>query len=165
MNPAGLGTGLEVATPGDQEIVMTRGFNASRDLVFDAFTKPELIKKWLLGPDGWSMPICDVDLRVGGAYNYRWRNNADGMEFGVTGIFRHITRAQRIAHSEKFDDSPDEASVTTTFDERGGTTIVKMSIVYASRDVRDMVLSTGMDKGVAKSYDRLAALLETNART
>ena len=160
MNPAGLGHTLKVTTPGDREVVMVRAFNASRDFVFDAFTKPELIQQWLLGPDGWSMPVCDVDLRVGGDYRYRWRNDTDGTEFGTKGTFREIKRAERIAHTEQFEGDPNEASVTTTFEERGGATTVTMRIAYPSHEVRDMVLATGMDKGVAKSYDRLAALLE-----
>ncbi|MBD5657080.1 MAG: SRPBCC domain-containing protein, partial [Candidatus Eremiobacteraeota bacterium] len=95
---------LQVATPSDREIVMTRIFDASRDLVFDAFTTPEWIRRWLLGPPGWSMPICEVDLRVNGPFRYVWRNDADGTTFGVGGVYREIVRPERIVHVEKFDE-------------------------------------------------------------
>ena len=151
---------LEVTTPSDREIVMTRVFNAPRALVFDAFTKPELIKRWLLGPDGWSMPVCDVDLRAGGRYTYRWRGNTGEGEFGVSGVYREVVRPERILHTERFDENPSEAQITTTFVEHNGSTTATMTIVYESREIRDMVLETGMDTGVATSYDRLAGLLD-----
>src|SRR5262245_49332205 len=94
---------LQVTTPTEREIVMTRVFNASRGLVFDALTKPELIRRWLLGPDGWSMPVCEVDLRVGGSLRYVWRNAA-GQEMGMRGVFREIVRPARLVHTEVFDD-------------------------------------------------------------
>ncbi|MGH9367901.1 MAG: SRPBCC domain-containing protein, partial [Thermoanaerobaculia bacterium] len=74
--------GLKVTAPTEREIVMTRVFDAPRELVFDAHTKPELVKRWLLGPDGWSMPVCEIDLRVGGKYRYLWRCDRDGTEMG-----------------------------------------------------------------------------------
>ena len=91
-------TALEITTPGDREIVMTRVFDAPRELVFDAHTKPELVKRWLLGPDGWSMPVCEIDLRVGGAYRYVWRRDTDGTEMGMGGVYREIVppRADRL---------------------------------------------------------------------
>src|ERR1700678_2882524 len=115
---------LAIATPSDREIVMTRVVRAPRALVFDAFTKPELIKRWLLGPDGWSMPVCVVDLRVGGTIKYRWRSDEDGREFGLEGAFREIVRPERLVHDELFDDVPEEgrAMVETTFVERDGVT-------------------------------------------
>ncbi len=87
-------TALEITTPSDREIVMTRVFDAPRDLVFDAYTKPELLKRWLLGPRGWSMPVCEIDLRVGGAYRYVWRRDPDGNEMGMGGVYREIVRAR-----------------------------------------------------------------------
>jgi len=81
---------LKVTAPGDREIVMTREFNAPRRMVFDAFTKPELVKQWLLGPPGWSMPVCEIDLKVGGAYRYVWRRDSDGTEMGMGGVYREI---------------------------------------------------------------------------
>ena len=91
---------LAIATPSDCEIVMTRVMRAPRALVFDAFTKPEMIKRWLLGPDGWSMPVCDVDLRVGGTFHYVWHNDSDDNEFGLHGAYREIMPHERIVHAE-----------------------------------------------------------------
>jgi uncharacterized protein YndB with AHSA1/START domain len=152
---------LEITTTGDREIVMTRILDASPKPVFDAFTKPELISRWLLGPDGWSMPVCEVDLRVGGAFHYLWRNQTDGREFGMRGVYREIVPLERLAHVERFDDPsmPGEAQVTTTFLARDGSTKVTMAILYPSREVRDMALESGMDRGVAASYNRLADML------
>lgn len=152
---------LDVTTPGDREIVMTRAFNAPRMLVFDAFTKPELINRWLLGPDGWTMTVCEVDLRPGGTFHYVWRNDAEGAEFGLRGEYREITAPARIVHAERFDQSwyPGDAIVTTTFDESGGTTTVTLHTSFDSREIRDGALESGMDKGVAASFDRLERIL------
>ncbi len=150
---------LEVTTPSDREIVMKRAFDAPSTAVFDAFTKPELIKRWLLGPDGWSMPVCEVDLKVGGTYHYVWRNDDDASEFGFNGAYREIARPERIVHVESMDGQPGEALVTTTFVEHNGSTTVTTRIQHESREVRDMVLATGMDQGVATSYDRLDEVL------
>jgi uncharacterized protein YndB with AHSA1/START domain len=161
MNSTTTNRSLEVTTPSDREILMKRTFDAPRALVFDAFTKPELIRRWLLGPDGWSMPTCEVDLRVGGTFHYVWRNDEDGKEFGINGTYREIAQPERIVHGEKFDEAwyPSEAIVTTAFDERNNTTTVTMRCLYESREGRDMALESGMDSGVAKSFDRLAGIL------
>ena len=95
---------LQVSTRGEREIVMTRAFAAPRTLVFDAFTKPELVKRWLLGPDGWSLPVCEIDLRVGGTYRYVWRHT-NGQEMGMGGVYREIVVPERIVSTEKFDQS------------------------------------------------------------
>ncbi len=152
---------LEVTTPGDREIVMTRIFNAPRELVFDAFTKPELIKRWLLGPDGWSMPVCDVDLKVGGRFHYVWRNDADGSEFGLHGTYSEIAYPDRIVHAENFDEPwyPSDAMITTTFAERTGSTTVTLHCLYETRELRDAAIESGMTTGVERSYDRLSEML------
>ena len=94
---------LKLTTRGDREIVITRAFDAPRKLVFDALTKPELIKQWLLGPDGWSMPVCEIDLKVGGKYRYVWRRDKDGTEMGMGGVYREIVAPERVVATEKFD--------------------------------------------------------------
>src|SRR5437773_9851644 len=116
--------GLKVAANGEREIVMIRVLDAPRKMVFDAFTKPELVKRWLLGPDGWTMPVCEIDLRVGGVYRYVWRKESTGTEMGVGGVFREVVRPQKLVATEKFDDSwyPGEAVDTTVFEERGAIT-------------------------------------------
>ncbi len=161
MKPIGSIGSLEVTTPSDDEIAMTRRFDAPRDRVFEAFTKPELIRRWLLGPDGWSMPLCEVDLKPGGRYHYLWRSDDDGKQFGVSGVYREIVPPERTVHVEKFDEAwySGEAEVTTTFVERAGGTTVTMTIRYESRAARDEALESGMERGVAASYDRLGEIL------
>ena len=153
---------LKLTTHGDREIVITRVFDAPRKLVFDAFTKPELVKQWLLGPDGWSMPVCEIDLKVGGKYRYVWRRDKDGTEMGMGGGYREIVAPERVVATEKFDQSwyPGEAVGTFVLVEQGGRTTLTQTILYESREARDGVLKSGMEKGVVASYDRLAKLLE-----
>ena len=153
---------LKLTTRGDREIVITRAFDAPRKLVFDAFTKPELVKQWLLGPDGWSMPVCEIDLKVGGKYRYVWRRDKDGTEMGMGGVYREIVAPERIVATEKFDQSwyPGEALGTFVLIEQAGKTTLTETILYESREARDGVLKSGMEKGIVASYDRLAKLLE-----
>src|SRR5713101_1818807 len=126
--------GLKVTTRGDREIVMTRDFDAPRRLVFDALTKPELVKQWLLGPPGWSMPVCEIDLRVGGTYRYVWRNT-NAKEMGMGGVFREIVVPERIVNTEKFDEAwyPGEAVGTAVLIERGGMTTLTQTVLYVSQ--------------------------------
>jgi uncharacterized protein YndB with AHSA1/START domain len=151
---------LKVTTPTEREVVMTRVFDAPRRLVFDALTKPELVKQWLLGPPGWSMPVCEIDLQVGGAYRYVWRN-VNGKEMAMGGIYREIVPQERLVCTELFDEAwyPGESLVTSTLAEQGGMTTLTSSILYVSQEARDTVLKSGMERGVAASYDRLAELL------
>jgi uncharacterized protein YndB with AHSA1/START domain len=152
---------LQLTAPGEREIVMTRGFDAPRQLVFDAHTKPELIKRWLLGPPGWSMPVCEIDLRVGGTYRYVWRHDRNGNEMGMGGLYREIVAPERIVHTERFDEAwyPGEALNTLVLVEKGGRTTLTQTVRYESREARDAVLKSGMESGVAASYERLADLL------
>lgn len=153
---------LSVAAPGDREIVMTREFAAPRPLVFEAFTKAELVRRWLLGPPGWTMPVCEIDLRAGGRYRYVWEKEAKGMSMGVSGVYREVSPPARLVHTERFDDAwyPGECVVTTAFAEMGGRTTVTMTMLFESREARDGVLKSGMESGVAVSYDRLADILD-----
>ncbi len=155
---------LKLMTRGDREIVMTRVFDDPRTLVFDAITKPELVKQWLLGPPGWTMPVCEIDLRVGGAYRYVWRN-ASGKEMGMGGIYREISAPARLVATEKFDEAwyPGEALNTTILAEQDGRTLMTSAMLYVSKEARDAVLKSGMERGVAASYDRLAELLASVA--
>jgi uncharacterized protein YndB with AHSA1/START domain len=157
---AGAGA-LHVSAPTEREIVMTRTFSAPRRLVFDAFSKPELVRRWLLGPEGWSMPACDIDFRVGGRFRYVWRRDADGTEMGMGGHYKEILAPERIVHTELFDQdwTEGETQVTTVLTEQSGKTTITMTILYVSRAVRDRVLQSGMETGVSMSYDRLERLL------
>ena len=152
---------LKVTTPTDREIALTRVFDAPRGLVFDALTQPPLVRRWLLGPPGWSMVVCEIDLTVGGAYRYLWRRDADGTEMGMGGVFREISPPDRIVHTEAFDQSwyPGEAVVTTALVEQQGKTTLTATILYESQAARDVVVKSPMEQGVAASYDRLEGML------
>ncbi len=152
---------FHVTAPGDLEIVISRDFDAPRQLVFDAFTKPELVRRWLLGPDGWTMPVCEIDLKTGGAYRYVWRREATGEQMGMGGVFREVAAPERLIATEKFDQSwyPGEAVNTTGFAERGSITGVTIAVLYESKEARDTARRSGMEHGMAAGFDRLEALL------
>ena len=151
---------LSITAAGDREIVMTRTFDAPRTLVFDAFTKPDLVKQWLLGPPGHTLPVCEIDLWAGGKIRYVWRLR-NGSDLGMSGAFREVVPPERTVHTELFDDdwTGGEAVVTTRFDEHQGKTTVTMSMLFGSREARDGAMKSGMESGVAVSYDRLDDIL------
>jgi uncharacterized protein YndB with AHSA1/START domain len=153
--------GTEFTTPSDREVVARRTFDAPRQLVWDAHTRPEHVRRWLLGPDGWSMPVCEIDLRPGGAWRYVWRKDAAGpeSEFFMHGTYREIVPPERIVHTELFGDMPEPAVVTSTFEEAGGRTTLTVTVRYPSKEVRDAALATGMTRGWSRSYDRLVDYL------
>jgi uncharacterized protein YndB with AHSA1/START domain len=156
MNRAGT---MQLATPTDREIVITRVFDAPREMVFEAHTKPELLKRWLNGAPGWSLEVCEIDLRVGGAYRYVWRGPS-GQDMGMGGIYREIVRPERLVATQLFDEEwTDEVLGTLVFTEREGRTTMTNTLVYSSRETRDAVLKTPMDKGMANGYDQLEDLL------
>ena len=150
---------LIVTTPSDREIVLTRIFDAPRHLVFEAFTKPELLKRWF-GPRGWSLVVCEVDLRVGGGFRFVMRG-PDGTDMGMRGVYREIVPPERCVHNESFDDYPGESLVTSVFVEQGGKTTFTATVLYPSKEVRDLVIQSGMEHGAAECYDKLAELLAT----
>lgn len=151
---------LKLTTPTDREIVLTRVFDAPRGLVFEALTRPELLRRWFFGPPGWTLAVCEIDLRVGGAYRYVWRG-PDGAEMGMGGTYREVVAPERIVATEAFDEPwyPGEAVGTLVLTEHGGKTTLTNTILYASKEARDAVLRTPMEHGVAAGYDRLAELL------
>ncbi len=148
---------LQVTTPTDREIVLTRVFDAPRQMVFDAFTKPELLKRWF-GPHGWSLVVCEVDLKVGGTFRFVLRG-PDGNDMGMRGVYREIVAPERSVHMESFDDYPGESQVTAVFVEQGGRTTMTATVLYPSQEIRDIVIKSGMEHGAAESYDKLAELL------
>jgi len=164
MSPAGT---LKVTTPTEREIAMTRVFDAPRNLVFDAYTKPELVQRWLGVHGGWSWSVCEIDLRVGGAYRFVWRGPG-GEEMGMRGVYREVVVPERIVATEAFDQSwyPGEAVSTVALVEQGGRTTLTLTVRYESREARDAVLKSPMESGVAAGFDKLADLLaSTPART
>ncbi len=151
---------LKITAAEDREIVMTRVFDAPRHLVYEALTRCELLKRWFTGPPGWSLPVCAIDLKVGGSYRYVWRG-PDGTDMGMSGVYLEIVRPERLAATEKFDQAwyPGEAVDTTVLVEQDGKTTLTVTVLYDSRKTRDAVLKTPMAQGVSAGYDRLAELL------
>jgi uncharacterized protein YndB with AHSA1/START domain len=151
---------VKVTTPSDREVTMTRVFHAPCAMVYDAWTRPELIKKWLYGPsEDWSLAVCDMELRPGGAIRWVWRKR-DGFEMGLRGEYREVVPNAKLVHTELFDEdwTGGETLVTITFDERAGKTTVTMTVLYPSREARDAALKNGVD-GMAVGYDRLEKIL------
>ena len=152
---------LQVTTPSDREIVLTRVFNAPRRMVFEAFGKPELLRQWF-GPHGWSLSVCEVDFRVGGGFRFVMKG-PQGEEMGMRGTYKEIASPERSVHMESFDDFPGESQVTTVFVEKDGKTTMTATVLYDSKEVRDAVIQSGMEHGAAETYDRLAEFLLTTA--
>lgn len=156
---------LRVVAAGEREIVISRRFRAPRQLVFDAYTRPELVRRWLLGPPGWQMPVCEIDLRVGGRYRYVWRHDADGRTMGMGGTFQAITPPAGFVATERFDDAwyAGEARCTLELTEERGHTLLTQTMRYESPEARDTALRSGMETGMAMGFDRLAELLAAAA--
>jgi uncharacterized protein YndB with AHSA1/START domain len=148
---------LKVTTPNPTDIVLTRVFDAPWPMVYDAFTKPELIKRWW-GAKRGTLVVCEVDLRVGGAWRYVMRLPG-GAEIGFSGVYKELAPPDRMVHTEAFDGHPGESVITTRFVEERGKTTMIATCTYPSQEVRDMVIKTGMEDGAAESYDQLNDLL------
>lgn len=150
---------FKVTTPSEKEICMTRLFNAPRQLVFDVMTKPEHVKRWwgCLG-EGYSVPVCEIDLRPGG--QWRFVNRHPQGEAAFHGEYKEITPPSRLVFTEIFEDYPDTVSVVTTvLSDEGGKTRMTATVRYPSLEVRDIVMGTGMAGGAGLSYDRLEELV------
>jgi uncharacterized protein YndB with AHSA1/START domain len=146
--------------PFEREIVLTRVFNAPRQLVFDAWTKPEHVKRWY-GCDASTMTSCDIDLRPGGAYRFVLRMT-DGTEHSLSGIYREIVPPARIVATERINDDPNmEALIAITFDEQDGKTTMTSTALYKTAAARKIVLDFGIEKGASETFARLDAYLET----
>jgi uncharacterized protein YndB with AHSA1/START domain len=151
---------LNVTTPTDREVVMTRVFNAPRTLVFDAWTNPKLVPRWMLGPDGWTMPACEIDLRAGGTWHFVWRKS-NGTEMAMRGEYREVAPPDRLVNTECWGSEWPETLNTLVFTEERGQTTLTITILYPSKDARDAALKTGMKDGAAQSLDRLEQYLAT----
>lgn len=152
---------LKVFAQGDRDIVISREFDAPRELVWDAHTKPELLKRWLGAWRTWRLEVCEIDLRVGGRYRWVWKDDT-GQQMGAGGVYREIVRPERYVATEQFDDPwyEGEAVSTTVFtDLGGGRTRLTNTMRYASQAARDGVLKSGMETGLTASYDALAQIL------
>lgn len=160
----------EVTTPSDRDVRVTRTFNAPRQLVWDAHTKPELVPRWN-GYGGWDMPVCDMDVRAGGAYKWQWRNLEDDKRFGFFGTFSEVNAPLKLVHAQYYDPGDmdfampvgDPCIVSLELSEQGGVTTLVCTMTFASKEARDEALSTGMTDGMEHSYARLDDLFATAA--
>jgi uncharacterized protein YndB with AHSA1/START domain len=145
-------------TPSDREIVVTRVFNAPRRLVFEAWTNPKHVPRWMLGPDDWTMPVCEIDLRPGGQWHFVWRKS-DGTEMAMRGVYREVSPPDRLVSTESWGGGWPETVNTLTLSETDGKTTATVSVLYPSKEARDAALKTGMKEGMTQSYDRLEEYL------
>lgn len=151
-----------VSMPSDREVEVTRAFQAPKDLVYKAYSDPALVRRWMLGPPGWSMPVCEMDLRVGGSYRWRWRSDDGQGEFGFHGVFREVVPGSKVVHTQSYDpgttgqgEAGGEAIITLTFSEEKGVTTVTTRMDFGSKEIRDSVVATGMTDGMEQSYQLL----------
>jgi uncharacterized protein YndB with AHSA1/START domain len=152
---------LEISTPSEREVLLTRVFAAPREMVFKALSQPELLKRWC-GPSGWTMAMCEVDFTVGGKWRFLMRR-PDGKEFGQFGVYQEIVPNEKIVNTELWDDwDAGETLVTTILTEADGKTTFTSTILFPSEEVRDVVLKGGLEHGAGESYDKLEELLTTS---
>lgn len=151
---------LKVKLVGDREVVMTRVFDAPRKLVFDAMTKPELLKRWLFGPPGWSMTVCEMDLSKGGKYRWVWSHES-GAVMGMGGVHLEVVPPEKIVSTQLFDEdwTGGEVVGTVVLTEVDGKTTLTNTLVYSTPAGREAALKTPMEDGMAMGYDRLADVL------
>jgi uncharacterized protein YndB with AHSA1/START domain len=153
----------EVSLPSDTEVRVSRSFHAPRKLVWQAHTDPKLVTRWMLGPPGWSMPVCEMDVRPGGKFRWRWRSDEGGQEFGFFGTFTEVEAPAKLSHDEYFDpgdvgssmptDKP--AVIRTSFTEKNGVTTLVTLMDFGTKESRDAAVSTGMTDGMEMGYQRL----------
>jgi uncharacterized protein YndB with AHSA1/START domain len=147
-------------TPSDRELVTTRVFDAPRRLVWEAWTTPKHVQRWMLGPSGWTMPVCEIDLRPGGAWHFVWRR-ADGTEMAMRGVYREVTPPERLVATESWGGDWPETVNTLVLSEKDGKTTMTQTVLWPSKEARDRALGTGMQSGMSTSFDRLAEQLQT----
>jgi uncharacterized protein YndB with AHSA1/START domain len=144
----------EFTMPSDREIVATRLVEAPRSLVWEVWTRPEHLPRWLLGPDGWTMPVCTIDLRPGGAWHFLWRGPG-GAQLEMRGTYQEVVPPERLVRTESWGEDWPETLNTLVLTEADGKTTMTCTVLYPSRAARDKALGTGMKDGWSKSYDRL----------
>lgn len=162
---------LEVTRPSDREVRVARSFNAPRHLVWDAHTKPELMQKWCFGYPGWTLPVCEMDVREGGAYRWRWRSDEDGSEFGFYGTFSEVKAPSKLAHDQYYDPGDldyampvgDPCLVTLELSEANGVTTLVCTMKFASKEACEGAVSTGMTDGMEVGYVRIDDMFKAAA--
>ena len=149
-----------LGTPSDRELELSRFVGAPRRAIFGAWTDPRLVPRWLLGPPGWSMPECEIDLRVGGRWRFLWRKH-DGSTLEASGSYREILPPGRLVSTERWSPEWPETVNTLRLAEANGGTLVTLRMLYPDKGARDRALGTGMEQGLEASLARLEALLRT----
>ena len=156
----------EASLPSDTEVLVKRSFDAPAELVWRAYVEPDLMRRWCGSTPGWSMPVCEMDMRVRGQYRWRWRSDEEGQEFGFIGEVLEVVPHARIVHTQIFDAGNmgfsmggEPSIVTVTFDEVNGVTNVATTIKYESKADRDEAMSTGMTEGMEMNYKVLDGVL------
>ncbi len=162
MTTANSGGATAATTSSDREIVVTRVFAAPRRLVFEAWTNPEHVPHWMLGPEGWTMPVCEIELRPGGAWHFAWRRS-DGTEMEMRGVYQEVAPPERLATTESWGGDWAETLNTVVLSEEEGKTTMTLTVLYPSQEARDRALRTGMKQGMSLSFDRLAEYVRTLA--
>ncbi len=169
-------SGLVVTTPSDLEILMTRSFDAPRALVWRAVTEPELVRRWMFVPPGWEWSECEMDVRVGGQFRWVW-NGPDGQRaLAIWGEHLEVSPPTRLVHTERMEMGPGacadvscegvepwELLATTELTERGGRTLLRMTLSFPTKEARDGALASGMEQGVAAGYDTLDRMLASES--
>jgi uncharacterized protein YndB with AHSA1/START domain len=159
----------DVTLPTDTTVRVRRSFRAPRALVWRAHAEPSLVQRWMLGPPGWTMPVCEMDLRVGGAFRWRWRSETDGRAFGFHGEFREVVPPETLVHTEVYDpgdvggDMGEVALISLSLAEDAGVTTLTVVMDFFTKEARDAAVSTGMTGGMEMGYTRLDDLLRTTA--
>jgi uncharacterized protein YndB with AHSA1/START domain len=158
----------EVSLPSDTEVRVTRSFHAPRALVWQAHTEPKLLKRWMHGYPGWSLPVCEMDVRPGGKYRWRWRSDEGKQEFGFFGTFNEVEAPATLSYDQHFDPGnfgdagamPTEnpTMIRSHYAEKNGVTTLVTLMDFGSKDARDAAISTGMTDGMETSYESLDRL-------
>lgn len=154
---------LEVTTPSDLEIVMKRAFDAPRRLVWDAMTKPELIRRWIYAPEGWQMTVCEGGMQVGDSFRWEWNGPDGNPAMSIWGVNREVVPFERVVHTENMeigDGIPlGQLVATIELTEQDQRTLLCMTLLFPSKEARDGALAAGMERGVAAGYEKLDAIL------
>jgi len=153
MTSVSSGGGVTITTPSDREVRFTRVFDAPRRLVFEAWTNPKHVPNWMLGPDGWTMPVCEIDLRPGGKWHYVWRKT-DGSEMAMTGTVKEVKVPERLVTTERWGPEWPETINALELTEAGGMTTMTLTITYPSKAAREAATQTGMKEGMEASFAR-----------
>ena len=141
-------------TPSDTTVTATRVFRAPRALVWEMWTDPKHVPNWMLGPEGWTMPVCEIDLRPGGRWRYVWQK-ADGTRMEMEGEYREIAAPERLVYTERWGGDWPEMINTLVLTEQNGETLTVATVECGSKEARDRATKTGMSDGWARSYDVL----------